>query len=310
MRWSDPQRKVGEMAETLMQRVVEALPFLDEIAEDVQPKVQEAVSAGGTTARNVLDGVWLEAPLHPALTDVPVGAWTAALVFDGLDVGTGKESVRHAADASLLFGTLGAFGAAATGLSDWRYLSGGSRRMGVAHGLLNTVGLVLSIVSLVQRATGRRNAARLTFLIGYSINGMAAHLGGELSYHYGLRVDRNVFQEAGPDEFVPVLDESELAQNDLRRVEVEGVGVLLSRSTAGEVCAIAATCNHFSGPLEAGDREGDTVVCPLHNSRFELCNGEVIDGPAVFPQSRYETRVRDGRIEVKAAAENVQKKVR
>ena len=154
------------MAETLMQRLVETLPFLDDIAEDVQPKVQEAVAAGGTTARNVLDGVWLEAPLHPALTDVPVGAWTAALVFDGLDVATGKKPMRHAADASLVFGTLAAFGAAVTGLSDWRYLSGGSRRMGVAHGLLNTIGLVLSIVSLILRASGRRNAGRLTFLTG------------------------------------------------------------------------------------------------------------------------------------------------
>jgi nitrite reductase/ring-hydroxylating ferredoxin subunit len=182
--------------------------------------------------------------------------------------------------------------------------------MGVAHALLNTIELILSIVSLILRASGRRNAGRLTFITGYSISGMAAHLGGELSYHYGLRVDRNVFEEAGPDEFVPVLDESELAQNDLRRVEVEGVGVLLSRSSAGEVCAIAATCNHFSGPLEAGDRQGDTVVCPLHNSRFDLCSGKVIDGPAVFPQSRYDTRVRNGSIEIKAAAENVQKKVR
>jgi nitrite reductase/ring-hydroxylating ferredoxin subunit/uncharacterized membrane protein len=288
------------MAETLMQRVVEALPFLDDIADGVQPRVQEAVDAGGITARNALDGVWLEAPLHPALTDVPVGAWTAALVFDGLDVVTGKRPVRHAADASLVFGTLGAFGAALTGLSDWRYLSGGSRRMGVAHGLLNTIGLVLSIVSLVLRATGRRNAGRLTFLTGYSISGMAAHLGGELSYHYGLRVDRNVFEDAGPDEFVAILDESELAQDELRRVEVEGVGV----------CAIAATCNHFSGPLEAGEREGDTVVCPLHHSRFDLCSGKVVNGPAIFPQSRYETRVREGRIEVKASTENVQKKVK
>ena len=103
------------MAETLMQRLIEALPFLDDIAEDVQPKVQEAVDAGGTTARNVLDGVWFEAPLHPALTDVPVGCWTAALVFDGLDVATGKEPVRHAADASLVLGTLGALGATVTG---------------------------------------------------------------------------------------------------------------------------------------------------------------------------------------------------
>jgi nitrite reductase/ring-hydroxylating ferredoxin subunit/uncharacterized membrane protein len=298
------------MAQTLMQRIVDALPFLDKISDAVQPEVQKAVNAGGTTARNVLDGVWLEAPLHPVLTDVPIGSWTAALVFDGLDLATGKRSVRHAADASLVFGTLGALGAAATGLSDWRYLSGGSRRMGVAHALLNSIGLTLSVVSLVQRATGRRNAGRLVFLTGYSISGMAAHLGGELSYHYGLRVDRNVFEKAGPDEFVAVLEEAELPADGMRRVEVEGVGVLLSRSFSGEVCAIAATCNHFSGPLEQGERDGDTVVCPLHSSRFDLCSGEVIDGPAVFPQSHYETRLREGKIEVKAAAENVQNNVK
>jgi nitrite reductase/ring-hydroxylating ferredoxin subunit len=139
---------------------------------------------------------------------------------------------------------------------------------------------------------------------------MAAHLGGELSYHYGLRVDRNVFEKAGPDEFVAVLEEAELPADGMRRVEVEGVGVLLSRSSSGEVCAIAATCNHFSGPLEQGERDGDTVVCPLHSSRFDLCSGEVIDGPAVFPQSHYETRLREGKIEVKAAAENVQNNVK
>src|SRR5918994_6804759 len=145
-----PSGKAEEMAQTLMQRIVEALPFLDKISDAVQPQVEKAVAAGGTTARNVLDGVWFEAPLHPVMTDVPIGSWTAALVFDGLDLAVGKKPVRHAADASLVFGTLGAFGAALTGLSDWRYLTGGSRRMGVAHGLLNVIGLILSIVSLVQ----------------------------------------------------------------------------------------------------------------------------------------------------------------
>ncbi|MCA1687126.1 MAG: Rieske 2Fe-2S domain-containing protein [Actinobacteria bacterium] len=293
-----------------MQRIVDALPFLDRIAEDVQPAVQEAVEAGGTTARNVLDGVWFEAPLHPALTDVPIGAWTAALVFDGLDAATDSRAMKNAADASLAVGVVGALGAAVTGFSDWRYLSGGSRRMGIAHGLLNTVGLVLSIASLVLRAAGSRNAGRLAFLAGYSVSGMAAHLGGELSYHYGLRVDRNAFQGDGPDEFVPVLDEEELPQDGMRRVSANGAEVLLSRSSSGEVCAISNVCGHFGGPLAEGDREGDTVVCPWHNSRFELCSGEVIDGPAVFPQARYETRVRSGKIEVKAAEENVQKKVR
>ena len=297
------------MAETTSRRIVEALPFLDGIAERVQPKVQEAVDAGGTKARNVLDGVWFEVPLHPALTDVPLGSWTAALVFDGLDLATGKQPVRNAADASIAVGVVGALGAATTGLSDWRYLSGGSRRMGVAHGLLNVIALVLNIISLILRATGRRNAGRLALLSGYSISGIAAHLGGELSYDFGLRVNRNVFQGSGPEEFTPVLDEDELTQDAMRRVEADGVGVLLSRAGDGRICAISAVCGHFGGPLEQGDREGDTVVCPLHRSRFHLCSGEAIDGPAVFPQSRYETRVHDGRIEVKATQENVQEKV-
>ena len=298
------------MGETISERIVDALPFLDRIAEGVQPKVQEAVEAGGTTARNVLDGVWFEAPSHPALTDVPIGSWTAASIFDGLDAATGSRAMKNAADASLVVGVVGALAAATTGLSDWRYLSGGSRRMGVAHGLLNAIALLLSVVSLVLRATGRRNAGRIALLTGYSLAGMSAHLGGELSYKYGLRVNRNVFEGSGPDEFAPVLDEEELAQDGMRRVEADGAGILLSRSSSGDICAISATCNHFGGPLEQGDREGDTVVCPLHKSRFDLCSGEAIDGPAVFPQSRYETRVRDGRIEVKAAEENVQKRVR
>ncbi|MBA3472094.1 MAG: Rieske 2Fe-2S domain-containing protein [Rubrobacter sp.] len=302
------------MSSTLSESIVERLPWLDGIAEKLQPKVQDAVDKGGTTLRNALDGVWLEAPLHPVLQSVPVGSWTAAITLDAVDLVSGSKAARNAADGTLAVGVASGFAAAVTGISDWRYLSGGSRRMGMAHGLLNAAGLTLNTASLVLRATGRRNAGRAAFLAGYTLNGMGAHLGGELSYHYGLRVNRNVFEWAGPDEFTPVLEESELSDSEMRRVEIDGedgkVGILLSRAQGGKIYAISATCNHFSGPLERGDREGDTVVCPWHKSRFDLCSGEVIDGPAVFPQSRYHTRVRDGSIEIKAAADNAPKKVR
>ena len=302
------------MGSTLSQRIIDRLDFLDGLAEKVQPKVQEAVDKGGVTLRNALDGTWLGSPLHPVLQAVPVGSWTAAFALDAADLASGSKAVRNAADGALAVGVVSGFATAAVGVSDWRYLSGGSRRMGIAHGLLNTTGLALNTASLLLRATGRRNAGRLALLAGYSLNGAGAHVGGELSYGYGLRVNRNVFEWAGPDEFTPVLKESELPEEEMRRVEIEGddgkVGILLSRARGGEICAISATCNHFSGPLERGDREGDTVVCPWHKSRFDLCSGEVIDGPAVFPQSLYHTRVHDGNIEVKAAAENVPKKVR
>jgi nitrite reductase/ring-hydroxylating ferredoxin subunit/uncharacterized membrane protein len=296
---------------TIGEYVVDAMPFLDETSDAVQPKVQELLDKGGPWARYILDGVWFEVPLHPVLTDVPVGSWTAAIVFDGLDLVSGKKAMRNAADASLAVGVASGFAAAVVGISDWRYTSGGSRRMGMAHAMLNSAGLALNTASLLLRAAGRRNAGRLAFLAGYSLNGMGAHLGGELSYKYGLRVNRNTFEAPGPDDYTPVLDEADLGPREMRRVEADGAGILLSRSEKdGRVCAIAATCNHFSGPLERGDREGDTVVCPWHKSRFDLCTGRVLNGPAVFPQSGYETRVREGKIEVRAVEENVQKKVR
>ena len=297
------------MGSTISQRIVDAMPWLDDVSEAVQPKVREAVEKSGTTARNVLDGVPMELPLHPALTDVPMGAWTAALVFDGCDLATNSRAMRNAADASLALGVAGGVAAAATGLSDWRDLSGGSRRMGMAHALLNAAGLALSGTSLILRAAGRRRAGRLAFLAGFSISGTAAHLGGELSYNHGLRVNRNAFESGGPGDFVAVMRADELPEDGMRRVEANGAGILLSRSGDGKICAIASVCSHMGGPLQEGVREGDTVVCPLHGSRFDLCGGRVLDGPAVFPQSVYETRVRDGNIEIRASEKNIQEKV-
>ena len=73
------------MGATFSQRITDAMPFLDGVADRVQPKVQAVVDRGGARLRNVVDGVWFGSPLHPALTDVPVGSWTAAITFDALE---------------------------------------------------------------------------------------------------------------------------------------------------------------------------------------------------------------------------------
>ena len=294
------------MGQTISQRIVDALPFLDDVADKIQPKIQNAVAAGGKTLLNALDGTPLELPLHPALTDVPLGSWSATLVFDALDLATGRAAMRNTADATLALGIAGGVAAAVTGFSDWRYLSGGSRRMGMAHAILNSAGLALAVASLALRATGNRNAGRLAFLVGFSLTGSSAHLGGELSYKYGLRVNRNAFEPQGPEDFVAVMPESELPTTGTRHVSVGDVDVLLARATSGEIRALSNTCNHLGGSLSEGVREGDTVVCPWHGSRFDLRTGKPEDGPAIFPQSRYETRLRDGNIEVRAAEENIQ----
>lgn len=274
----------------LSKRIADLAEPLDPLSEPVQGAVQALPSP----VRDVLDGVWLGNPLHPALTDVPIGAWTAAAALD--IVGS------PAADDALLVGVLGAVPAALTGLNDWSHLRGDSKRLGIVHALLNTAGLTLNVASLLARRRGHRAVGRILSGVAYCGAVFSAHLGGQLSFGYGIRVNRTAF-ESPRERYAAVIDESELEGGALRRVELEGEAVLVARAEDGRPCAIAATCSHLGGPLDEGDRDGDSVICPWHGSRFDLCTGEVESGPAVFPQPRYEARVRAGKVEIRAARE-------
>ena len=116
------------MAELLGRRLARHLPLLDPIAEAVQPRVRSALD-GNPRLRAALEGQWLGTPLHPPLTDVPIGAGTAAVLFDAAETLTGSQGMARAADASLALGVLGALPAATTGVTDWRDL----RRRAAAH---------------------------------------------------------------------------------------------------------------------------------------------------------------------------------
>lgn len=287
---------------TFASRFAASQRWADPLAERLQPLIKRAVSAPPVS--NFLDGVWLGAPLHPALTDVPVGAWTTALLLDGGSVVSGDKALGAAADRALAVGTIAAVPAAVTGLNDMRDLVGQSRRIAMVHALVNVLGLSLSTASLAYRHKGRRKLARGLSGLGFLTSSMAAHLGGKLSFALGIRVNRTVGQSV-PESFVPVLDAADLQGDELRQVEVDGVPVLLARTRAGEVCALASTCTHLGGPLVEGSREGDTIRCPWHGSRFDLRTGAVVEGPAVFVQPRLEARVRNDRIEVGCPAATV-----
>ena len=73
--------------------------WADPLAKWLQPLIKRAVSA--PPVHNLLDGVWLGAPLHPPLTDVPIGAWTTALLLDTGSVLSGDEALGAAADRAL-----------------------------------------------------------------------------------------------------------------------------------------------------------------------------------------------------------------
>lgn len=283
----------GDDAHVANLRLTKQVADLAEPLDEVSEPVQEAVKAVPKPVRDVLDGVWFGNPLHPALTDVPIGAWTAAFALDLV----GSE----AADGALAVGILGAVPAALTGLNDWSHLKDDAKRIGTVHALVNTAGLTLNVLSLAARRGGMRKTGRLLSMAAYGGSLFAAHLGGHLSFGLGVRVNRTAF-ESPRDRYAPVCDESDLNGGKLVGVELEGEAVVVSRSEeSGEVCAISATCSHLGGPLDQGKRDGDTVVCPWHGSRFDLCSGEVRGGPAVYPQPRYEARLRSGKVEIRAA---------
>lgn len=273
------------------------------IDEKLQKVVDKAFYANGSETaqsfRNFLNGTWLGDPLHAALTDVPLGSWTVAVIFDLID------SVRHhrewstAADASIGVGLAGAAASAVAGLADWSDVDPPARRVGMLHGLLNVGVTALFTTSLVLRKKEMRGRGRLFAALGYAAVLYSARLGGQMVYKHRVGVDRTSGQSF-PEEFVEVMAESALENDKPTRAEHAGVPILLVRR--GErVFALAETCSHFSGPLSEGKLVDDSIVCPWHQSRFDLADGHVINGPAVHPQPCLETRIRDGKIEVRRA---------
>lgn len=270
--------------------------------ESLQKLVHKAfASAGpnGQKVKNFLNGTWMGEPLHVVLTDVPIGAWTSALVFDALELISvkGRDHFATAADASVAIGIAGALGAAVTGITDWQDADAPARRLGMIHGILNLSGTALFAASLISRRRKSRIAGRVLGALGYGVMTIAARLGGKMVYEYRVGVDRTA-GEIFPADFASVLAESALAESTPKRAEHDGVPILLVRRGT-RIFAMAETCSHFSGPLSEGKLVGDSIVCPWHKSRFALEDGRVLDGPAVHPQPCLEVRVRNGQIEVR-----------
>jgi nitrite reductase/ring-hydroxylating ferredoxin subunit/uncharacterized membrane protein len=261
--------------------------------------VFKAAGSSGQEIKNFLHGTWLGHPLHPALTDIPLGAWTAALALDAVKAVSGRGEFGRGADIAIAVGLTGAVGAAITGVSDWSATDGRARKLGLAHGLLNLGATFLYVTSLVLRPRKKFRRMGIRFsLLGYLVSGFAAYIGGHLVY--GEKVGVNHAAQDLPKEFVPVLAEAELREGEMKSVDANGTALCLVRR-GGEVHALANLCSHLGGPLSEGILDGGIVQCPWHGSRFSVCDGSVVDGPAVFSQPCLEVRVHNGQIEVRAA---------
>jgi uncharacterized membrane protein len=126
---------------------------------------------------DVLRGRPLGHPLHPVLSDVPLGSWTSAVVHD-----LGGARYEAAARRLVGFGVVAAVPTALAGIADWRTTTDPARSVGAAHGSLNTAALLLIAASWRARRRGRRPLGVLLALAGLGSAGAAGYLGGHLVF--------------------------------------------------------------------------------------------------------------------------------
>jgi nitrite reductase/ring-hydroxylating ferredoxin subunit/uncharacterized membrane protein len=273
--------------------------MLEQWGRQLQSFVSTAVEQGGPAARrlkNWLNGVWLGHPLHPALTDVPIGAWSTGALLD-------LVGADGAADAAMTVGVLAAVPTALSGVADYVDAGDEPRRVGLLHAVLNTVGLGFMVGSLFARRGEQRGLGILLSTIGLSASSISAWLGGELVYRLGTGVSHIAFQPGVP-EFQVVARADELQDGKLKGVEahVDGASVpivLLKRGST--IMAISGTCTHWGGPLAEGKLlEDDCVECPWHGTQFRMSDGSVHQGPGAEHARTFEARIQNGNVEVRS----------
>lgn len=244
-------------------------------------------------------GRWVGHPLHPALSDLPIGLSAGVVV---LDITRSDPASRRGTDPAGMLSAasiLAAGATAVTGLTDWTVSDDRDRRVGLFHGLLNTAALGLQGASLGTRIAGHRGTARALGAASLTVTAAAGYLGGHLVFTKGVMVSR-VAWTTGPRRWTRALPEADLPDDSPAAVEAEGRQIMLYRHR-GRLYAIDNICGHAGGLLSRGAVADLTVTCPLHGSRFVLADGSVGRGPASQPQPVLPTRIRNGWVEVRGS---------
>jgi uncharacterized membrane protein len=152
---------------------VEESPAAERLAGALSPVASAVVGSG--RRRELLRGTWFGHAIHPPMTVMPLGMWTAATVLDlvgGADARTGSRRLVG-------MGVLMALPTALTGLAEWTTTGEREGRVGAVHAAANGTALVLFTASYGARRKGRQFTGVALALAG----GVAASVGGFLGGH-------------------------------------------------------------------------------------------------------------------------------
>ncbi len=242
--------------------------------------------------KDFLNGTWLGHPLHPAATDLPIGAFLVALVLD-------LTSQGQAAFWALVVGQVTFAASVVTGLADYTDTDASARTRATIHGTVMVVGGGLTAISLVLRQGGTVDGLPQTILLilGFLIVTAGAYIGGDVVYVFGNMVNRHAFRGAGTKwirlDTGEHADLASLPESTPTRMKA-GINDLVVVRIGDTIHAMHNVCAHAGGPLAEGTVVEGCIECPWHGSRFRLTDGLARRGPTVYDQPSYEIRPAEG----------------
>lgn len=247
-----------------------------------------------------LNGTWIGHPLHPMLTDIPIGAWTLTIILDLVALLFGLPQLGLASSITAATGVAGALAAAIAGLADWMDVDPPEKAIGAFHATVNVSATILFLIFFFMRWGRDWQPGWSTFVIalaGYLLVTIGGYLGGALVFYKGVMINRNAYR-SGPGDFRPAAETHELAEGQMKRVLVEEQPVVLLRLN-GTIHAFGAVCSHYGAPLNEGKVVQNTIECPWHASRFALEDGRVVQGPACAGVPVYDCTIVNDQVQIK-----------
>jgi nitrite reductase/ring-hydroxylating ferredoxin subunit/uncharacterized membrane protein len=251
-------------------------------------KVLRAIFRPIRPIKDFLNGKWLGHSIHAALTDLPIGAFTLAILFDIIDL-------RTAADVSIGVGILGMVAAAVAGVADYSDTDDEPRMVATVHATVMVAALVLYLISFWMRYSNPAADRMLPIvlsLIAYAVVTAGAFIGGELVYTLGNMVNRHAWRFYGQPKWTK-LDLTEIPEG-VPTAAKAGAQTLVVVREGQTVHALHAQCAHAGGPLAEGKYVDGCIECPWHYSRYRVSDGKRTQGPTTFDQPRYDVRAAEG----------------
>ena len=228
--------------------------------------------------KDFLNGSWLGHPIHPAVTDVPIGAFIVALVLD-------LVGQADAALVAIVVGVVTFVAALVTGLADYTDTDGTARARATTHGTIMFVAGLVTALSMFGRISEAVDPTITTALlvIGLVLLLVGAFVGGDLVFVFGNMVSRHAFRGAGT-KWIALdtggADLAELPESTPTKMRA-GINDLVDRPDRRHASMPCMPCapTPADRSTRARSRPDGCIECPWHASRFRLDGWRPAPGP-------------------------------